>query len=69
MKIRYQKQLDMPGNRMCGAAALCMVYDSFRMKTSQLEIWPRISKSDFEEICMQERIFNAQMLWSMDCTA
>jgi hypothetical protein len=31
---------------MCGAAALCMVYDSLGIKTSQTEIWPRISKPD-----------------------
>jgi hypothetical protein len=48
MKIRYQKQLDLPGNRMCGAAALCMVYDSLGIKTSQQEIWPGISVRDFQ---------------------
>jgi len=31
---------------MCGAAALCMVYDSFGIKTTQLEIWPGISVPD-----------------------
>ena len=48
MKIPYQKQLDVPGNRMCGAAALCMVYDSFGIKTSQQDVWPRISVLDKE---------------------
>jgi len=48
MKINYQKQLDVPGNRMCGAAALWMVYDSFGIRTSQQDIWPRISVPDSE---------------------
>ena len=48
MKIRYQKQLDTTKNRMCGAAALCMVYDSLGIKTSQLEIWPKISTQDLQ---------------------
>jgi hypothetical protein len=33
---------------MCGAAALCMVYDSFGIKTSQQDVWPRISVLDKE---------------------
>lgn len=60
MKIRYQKQLDTVENRMCGAAALCMVYDSFGIKTTQLEIWPRISVPDSQGNMLQKRIFCAQ---------
>jgi hypothetical protein len=31
-------------NRMCGAAALCMVYRSFGLTASQAELWPKIAR-------------------------
>jgi hypothetical protein len=42
--ISYEKQIDPENGRMCGAAALAMVYGSFGQAIGQAEIWPRISK-------------------------
>jgi len=42
--IPYEKQADFPANRMCGAAALSMVYASFGKPVPQAEVWPKISK-------------------------
>jgi hypothetical protein len=40
----YEKQGDFPANRMCGAAALSMVYGSFAKPISQAELWKAVSK-------------------------
>lgn len=40
--IPYERQNDPTSNRMCGAAALCMVYRSFGMSASQAELAPRL---------------------------
>jgi len=42
--IPYERQSDPEAHRLCGAAALSMVYRSFGQTCSQAEIWPRISK-------------------------
>lgn len=42
--VPYEKQLDIPGQRMCGAAALCMVYRSFQLTCSQSEVWSAIAR-------------------------
>ena len=41
-EIPYERQGDPTSNRMCGAAALCMVYRSFGLSTSQAELAPRL---------------------------
>jgi len=40
--IPFERQTDAQGNRMCGAAALAMVYRSLGTTATQAEIWPRI---------------------------
>jgi hypothetical protein len=42
--IPYEQQADLMSNRMCGAAALCMVYRSFDIPCSQAEVWPHIAR-------------------------
>jgi len=42
--IPYERQAEPDGSRMCGAAALSMVYRSFGKEVPQQEIWPKISK-------------------------
>lgn len=41
-EIPYERQDDPTSNRMCGAAALSMVYRSFGLSTSQTELAPRL---------------------------
>ena len=42
--IPYQNQDPSSPHRMCGAAALSMVYASFGKIVPQAEVWPKISK-------------------------
>jgi hypothetical protein len=42
--IPYERQADPDNNRMCGAAALAMVYRSFGKDVTQREVWPKIAK-------------------------
>jgi len=42
--IPYEKQDPSSPHRMCGAAALSMVYASFGKTVPQAEVWPKISK-------------------------
>jgi hypothetical protein len=44
MDLIFEKQEDAPGRRMCGAAALCMVYRSFGADVKQQEVWPTVSR-------------------------
>jgi hypothetical protein len=44
MIIPYVKQVDTPGNQRCGAASLCMVYESFGLACEQTEIWEGVSR-------------------------
>jgi hypothetical protein len=44
LAIPYEKQGELPNGRMCGAAALSMVYRSFQKPVAQAEIWPKIAK-------------------------
>jgi hypothetical protein len=41
--IPYERQTDPTSNRMCGAAALCMVYRSFGITASQVELAPKLT--------------------------
>jgi len=41
--LPYEKQENTLSSRMCGAAALCMVYRSFGIACSQAEVWPAIA--------------------------
>ena len=41
--IPYERQQDADGNRMCGAAALCMVYRSFGVECTQAEVWQAVA--------------------------
>jgi hypothetical protein len=43
LNIPYERQTDPTSNRMCGAAALCMVYRSFGMSCSQAELGARLT--------------------------
>lgn len=43
MQIPYVKQEDQPGSQLCGAASLCMVYQSFGLVCSQAEVWENVS--------------------------
>jgi hypothetical protein len=42
--IPYEKQIDSPTGRTCGAACLSMVYRSFGKPVPQIEIWPAIAR-------------------------
>ncbi len=42
--VPFEKQSDGQSNRMCGAAALSMIYGSFAKPVSQTDIWPKVSK-------------------------
>lgn len=44
--IPYEKQADPRANRMCGAAALSMVYRSFGQEITQAELWPKIARNN-----------------------
>jgi Peptidase C39 family len=41
--IPYERQTEPSSNRMCGAAALSMVYRSFGIRCSQAELWARLT--------------------------
>ena len=41
--IPYVRQNDPTSNRMCGAAALCMVYRAFGVACTQDEVWPLVT--------------------------
>ncbi len=41
--IPYERQEDVDGNRMCGAAALCMVYRSFGVACTQADVWHAVA--------------------------
>jgi hypothetical protein len=43
-EIPYERQSDPTSNRMCGAAALCMVYRSFGVACSQSEVAAKVVK-------------------------
>jgi Papain-like cysteine protease AvrRpt2 len=43
LAIPYEHQVNTLSPRMCGAAALCMVYRSFGLNCSQEEVWPAIA--------------------------
>jgi hypothetical protein len=43
LDMPYERQLNTLSPRMCGAAALCMVYRSFGLVCSQEELWPGIT--------------------------
>jgi hypothetical protein len=42
--IPYEAQDDSPGDRRCGAAALCMALRSLGVPCSQAEVWPAVSR-------------------------
>ena len=44
LDIPYERQSDPASNRMCGAAALCMVYRSLGMSCSQAEIAAKLPR-------------------------
>jgi hypothetical protein len=44
LAIPYEKQVDLQNGRMCGAAALSMVYRSYAKSVAQAEVWPHIAK-------------------------
>ncbi len=46
MEIPYERQLESPTRRTCGAAALCMAYRSLGIRQSQDMIWEQISQAD-----------------------
>jgi hypothetical protein len=43
LELPYERQVNTLSPRMCGAAALCMVYRSFGVVCSQEEVWPAIA--------------------------
>jgi hypothetical protein len=43
LEVPYERQLNTLSPRMCGAAALCMVYRSFGIVCSQEEVWSDIA--------------------------
>jgi hypothetical protein len=43
LELPYEPQVNTLSPRMCGAAALCMVYRSFGVVCSQEEVWPAIA--------------------------
>jgi hypothetical protein len=43
-EIPYEQQADPQDGRMCGAAALSMVYQSLGKPATQADLWPKISK-------------------------
>ncbi len=40
---RYEAQIRLPNQRMCGAAALVMVYRQFQIEVDQTELWEAVS--------------------------
>jgi hypothetical protein len=44
LDIPYERQTDLMSNRMCGAAALCMVYRSFQVSCTQAELAIRLTR-------------------------
>lgn len=51
MYIPYERQQETGRNRMCGAAALSMVYHSLGLTCTQTELWPRIAVTDRQGTC------------------
>jgi hypothetical protein len=47
MQIPYVKQEDTPGNHLCGAASLCMVYQSFGLACEQADVWTSVSRKAY----------------------
>src|SRR5262249_52843482 len=43
-EIPYEPQRKVPDARMCGAAALCMVYRSFGIPCEQIEVWEQVAR-------------------------
>ncbi|HQU42529.1 MAG TPA: papain-like cysteine protease family protein [Pirellulales bacterium] len=43
LDLPYERQVNTLSTRMCGAAALCMVYRSLGLACSQEEVWPAIA--------------------------
>src|SRR5437868_12294264 len=43
--IPFESQRTAPDPRMCGAAALCMVYRSFGLPADQGEVWKQVACS------------------------
>jgi hypothetical protein len=61
--IPYERQADPMSNRMCGAAALCMVYRSFDLPCSQAEVWPHIAqRGALGELSAQTHLLAADAL-------
>jgi hypothetical protein len=46
LAIPFEKQLPSRSSRMCGAAALCMVYRSLGVESSQHRLWEQIARPD-----------------------
>lgn len=46
MDIPFEAQLRSPGQRMCGAAALAMVYHSLGLRCAQADIWQHVAWPD-----------------------
>jgi hypothetical protein len=44
--IPFEPQADSPGNRLCGAASLCMVYRSLGIECAQQEIWEKVARPE-----------------------
>ena len=44
--IPFEKQIEKPNNRMCGAACLSMIYKYYGIPDDQLSIWSRIKDKD-----------------------
>lgn len=47
LDIPFEEQRNEPSTRMCGAAALCMVYRSLGISCTQSEVWERISRRGY----------------------
>jgi len=46
LAVPFEKQLRSHSSRMCGAAALCMVYRSLGVACTQQQIWEQIARPD-----------------------
>jgi hypothetical protein len=63
LHLPYERQLNTPSPRMCGAAALCMVYRSFGVVCSQEDVWPVIAApSAFGASCARTYLLCADAL-------
>jgi len=61
--LPYEKQKNTLSSRMCGAAALCMVYRSFGVSSSQEEVWPAIARPPGDsEACARTYLLCADAL-------